>query len=123
MADLTIPKGQTFPWIRGYVADDEGPLPLEEALGPISLVVDNTDGDPLALVVELAEETMTVSGQEYPVNWKADYSESALSGDTTAWRGKLKVQWDEEGRYVQYCPKDGFVEIEITPNVTEAEAP
>lgn len=123
MADLTIPLRQTYPFIRGYVADDEGDMSdVLASANALSLVLDDgTGGTPLEITVEhVTGQTMTVNGQDVPVNFQGDYSASALASSETNWRGKLKIQHDSGGNHVQYCPKDGFLEIEIGPNVTEA---
>lgn len=122
MADLTIPKGQTYPYIRGYVADEDGAMNAAlQAADAIALVVDDGAGtNPIELTVTYvdSDETFDLDGQEIPVNWQADYSESALSSTQRQWRGKLKIL--HPGGLVQYCPKDGFIEIDITANVTES---
>ena len=122
MADLTIPKGQTYPFIRGYLADEEGAMDdILVAADAISFVLDDGEGsNPTELEVTYVEpgETFDLNGQPIPVNWQADYSSTALADTIMAWRGKLKIV--HSTGLVQYCPKDGFIEIGITENVTEA---
>lgn len=124
MADLTIPKGQTYPFIEGYVADDDGAMDdVLEAAHELVLVLDDGAGStPLELAVSYVEpgRSFDLAGQEIPVNWECDYSASALASTLKSWRAKLKITHDSDGDHVQYCPKDGFIEITITANVTEA---
>lgn len=117
MADLTIPKGQTYPHIRGYVADEVGALPLDDA-DTLELVLENSTNDTLSLDVTAEDDTMIVNGTELPVNFQADYSATDLSDDETDWQAKLKITWS--AGLIQYAPKDGFITITITENVTEA---
>lgn len=122
MADLTIPKGQTYPFIRGYLADEDGAMDEQlQAADALSFVFDDgPGGDPLELTVEYVEgETMLLDDAVIPVNFQADYSASAMSDSEHSWRGKLKIVHDEAAGWIQYCPKDGFVEITISTNVTE----
>jgi hypothetical protein len=126
MADLVIPLRQTFPFIRGYAADEQGDLyEILAAAHNLTLKLDNgSGGTPLSLEVEAVAPgtTFTKDGAEYPVNFQADYSESSLSASTTTqpWRAKLRVQHDSANKYKQYVPRDGFFEIQIDENVTEA---
>jgi spore germination protein YaaH len=122
MADLSIPKRQTYPAIRGYVADEDGALDLTTA-DEVSIILNPATGDPIEITVDPVDpaESMVVSGQTIPVNWTADYASSGLSDTETNYTAKLKITWDSAATppSVQYCPKDGFIEIDVTANVTE----
>jgi hypothetical protein len=123
MADLQIPQRQTFPAIRGSVADEDGLLDLGAA-EDIDLILNGPGGTPIVIlpvVVLDPPESFEVDGTTYQANWEAP-----LAGATTAvatevlYRGKLKIRWDTTPSLVQFAPQVDFFEIEIVENVVEA---
>jgi hypothetical protein len=125
MPDLSIPQRQTFPAIRGSVADEEGLLPLITAES-VDLILNGPNGTPIVIlpcVVLDPPEDFELDGVVMSANWEAP-----LAGATSAvaaeisYTAKLKITWDSTPGAVlqQFAPQVGFLEIEIVENLVES---
>src|SRR4051794_39602596 len=125
MTDLSMPQRQTYPSIRGRVADQAGVLPLDLA-DELTLYIEIVSGALFELpATSLDPEDpdsvfLDADGNEVGANFEAPIGASGLSDDVTAaLRGKLQITWDAGASppLVQFAPRDGFMTFAITENV------
>lgn len=123
-----MPQRQTYPAIRGRVADEVGVLDLSAA-EELTLILElqGGGGDIIGLpATDLDPDDpgsqFIHNGQTVGANWEAAIG-SGLTDDVATFRAKLEIVWQAEPRLVQYAPKDGFIEIEVTENVPEVPTP
>lgn len=123
MPDLQIPQRQTFPAIRGSVADEAGLLPLITAES-VDLILNGPGGTPIVIlpcVVLDPPQDFEIDGVVQQANWEAPLvGASAAVATARLYSAKLKITWDSSPLMQQFAPQVGFIEIEIVTNLVES---
>jgi hypothetical protein len=107
MADLTIKRNDTFPYLRGQAKDEEGPMDLTTA-DAIKVILSNGTS-----VIEGEVEVLDPPDAE-GMNWQYKWA----AGDTAeagTYKTELEITWDEGTTppEVETIPNSSYDEIVI----------
>lgn len=113
MADVTLKRGDTYPPLRGRAADEDGALPLADAIsaGGTILFLAKSGATLVSGTVNVIDPP-DADG----FNWQYVWDE----GDTDVigtYMVELEITWDNTPHEVQTIPNDGYLSLEIVQDL------